>query len=53
MLNSPTDDFARRHLGDDPAATAEMLQALGYASTEALIAAVPFRLRIRRPLRFQ
>jgi glycine dehydrogenase len=48
MLNSPTDDFARRHLGDDPEGTAAMLQVLGYPSTDALIdAAVPAAIRRR------
>jgi len=52
MLNSPTDDFARRHLGDDSLATAEMLQTLGYASTSALIdAAVPASIRREGALR--
>ena len=46
----PTDTFARRHLGDDAAATAEMLGLLGYPSVEALAdAAVPAHIR-RGPL---
>src|SRR5581483_11073783 len=49
-LLEPTDTFARRHLGDDAAATAAMLAALGYATVEALAdAAVPAAIR-RGPL---
>ena len=45
---APTDSFARRHSGDDAAATAEMLSLLGYPSLDALAdAAVPAA--IRRP----
>ncbi len=48
---APVDTFPRRHLGDDGAATAAMLSALGYASVEALAdAAVPSAIR-RGPLR--
>jgi glycine dehydrogenase len=47
-LLAPTDTFARRHHGEDVAATATMLAALGYPSLEALAdAAVPPA--IRRP----
>ena len=47
---APVDTFARRHLGEDPVATREMLSVLGYASTDALIeAAVPAQIR-RGPL---
>ncbi len=47
---APVDTFARRHLGEDPVATGEMLSLLGYASTDALIeAAVPAQIR-RGPL---
>jgi glycine dehydrogenase len=43
---APTDSFPRRHLGDDAAATAEMLGLLGYPSVEALVdAAVPTAIR--------
>jgi glycine dehydrogenase len=50
-LLKPTDSFARRHLGDDPSATAAMLAELGYPSIEALVdAAVPPHIR-RSPLR--
>jgi len=49
-LLNPTDTFARRHNGDDSAATAEMLQLLGYPSLDALVnAAVPPHIR-RGPL---
>jgi glycine dehydrogenase len=49
-LASPTDTFARRHLGDDPAATSAMLAALGYPSVDSLVdAAVPAQIR-RGPL---
>jgi glycine dehydrogenase len=45
---APTDSFARRQLGDDAAATAEMLGLLGHPSVDALAdAAVPAA--IRRP----
>jgi glycine dehydrogenase len=47
---APVDTFARRHLGEDPAATGEMLSLLGYASADALVdAAVPAQIR-RGPL---
>ncbi|MGD1030139.1 MAG: aminomethyl-transferring glycine dehydrogenase [Opitutaceae bacterium] len=47
---APVDTFARRHLGEDPAATGEMLRLLGYPSTDALVeAAVPAQIR-RGPL---
>ena len=49
-LASPTDSFARRHLGDDQAGTAAMLAELDYPSVEALVdAAVPTHIR-RGPL---
>ncbi|MDP3071689.1 MAG: aminomethyl-transferring glycine dehydrogenase [Opitutaceae bacterium] len=45
-LLAPTDTFARRHHGDDPAETAALLATLGYASLEALAdAAVPPAIR--------
>jgi glycine dehydrogenase len=48
---APTDTFARRHLGEDEAETAEMLRALGQPSLDALAdAAVPPGIR-RGPLR--
>jgi glycine dehydrogenase len=49
-LTDPTDSFARRHLGDDPAATASMLAELKYSSVDTLVdAAVPAHIR-RGPL---
>ena len=49
-LLAPTDTFARRHLGEDDEATAEMLQLLGQPSVDALVdAAVPADIR-RSPL---
>jgi glycine cleavage system P protein (glycine dehydrogenase) len=43
---APTDTFARRHLGDDPAETSAMLELLGYPTVDALIdAAVPAGIR--------
>lgn len=46
----PTDTFARRHLGDDSAATEEMLRLLGRPSVDALVDdAVPAQIR-RGPL---
>jgi glycine dehydrogenase len=43
---APTDTFARRHLGEDDGATAEMLRLLGQPSLDALIdAAVPAGIR--------
>ncbi len=48
---APNDTFARRHLGDDAAATAAMLAALGQPSLDALVdAAVPAAIRLTRPL---
>src|SRR5580700_8824475 len=47
---SPTDTFARRHLGGDPADIEGMLAELGLPSLDALVdAAVPARIR-RGPL---
>jgi glycine dehydrogenase len=47
----PVDTFARRHTGDDAAATGEMLGALGFPSVDALIdAAVPAAIRRPGPL---
>ena len=49
-LTDPTDSFARRHQGDDPAATAAMLAELKYPSVDALVdTAVPAHIR-RGPL---
>jgi len=49
-LLAPSDTFARRHLGPDAAAIAEMLQLLGQPSLAALVdAAVPAAIR-RGPL---
>jgi glycine dehydrogenase len=43
--------FAARHLGPDAAERAQMLQACGFASLEALVdAAVPAAIRLRQPL---
>ncbi len=48
---APDDNFARRHLGSDDAATAAMLATLGQPSLDALIsAAVPAAIRRPRPL---
>ena len=45
------DSFPRRHIGPDPAATAAMLQALGFASLDEMIdAALPKNIRLARPL---
>ena len=45
-LLAPLDTFARRHLGPDVAATAEMLQLLGQPSLDTLVAAaVPAAIR--------
>jgi glycine dehydrogenase len=45
-LASPTDTFARRHLGDNAAETAAMLEELGYPTLDALVdAAVPAQIR--------
>jgi len=50
-LLAPTDTFARRHFGDDAAATAAMLATLGQPSLDALIdATVPAAIRLDRPL---
>ncbi len=50
-LLAPTDTFARRHLGDQPAETAALLATLGQPSLDALIdAAVPPQIRLPRPL---
>ncbi len=47
---APQDTFARRHLGDSAADTAEMLKTLGYPTLDALVdAAVPSHIR-REPL---
>ncbi len=45
-LLTPTDTFARRHLGESATDTRAMLELLGYASLDALInAAVPSQIR--------
>ncbi|MFM8470473.1 MAG: hypothetical protein ACKODH_10955 [Limisphaerales bacterium] len=45
-LLAPTDTFARRHHGDDPAETGALLATLGYKSLDALAdAAVPPAIR--------
>ncbi len=46
-----TEPFSSRHLGPDAAQIAEMLQAIGAASLEELIAqTVPASIRLKRPL---
>jgi glycine dehydrogenase len=48
---SQSREFSRRHLGSSPEQTAEMVTAIGYETTEALIAAtVPAAIRLQRPL---
>ncbi len=50
-LLNPVDSFPRRHIGPDSAATAAMLQSLGFASLDSLMdAAVPKNIRLARPL---
>jgi glycine dehydrogenase len=50
-LLAPTDDFIPRHLGSNEDEVAQMLEAVGAPSLEALIeAAVPGEIRLRRPL---
>lgn len=50
-LLQPLDTFARRHTGDDQAATAHMLEVLGIDSLDTLIhEAVPDSIRLGRPL---
>jgi glycine dehydrogenase len=47
----PAGSFAARHIGPRPGDTAEMLEAIGYASLESLVdAAVPEGVRDRTPL---
>jgi glycine dehydrogenase len=47
----PSDTFARRHIGPDPAATREMLELLGYDTLDALAdATVPSVIRSTHPL---
>jgi len=49
---APLDTFERRHTGSTPAATAAMLQTVGFDSLDALTAAaVPPKIRLKRPLR--
>ena len=49
---SPSDTFARRHLGVSEAEVAEMLKTVGFESVDALIAAtVPATIRSKKPLR--
>ncbi|KAK9236211.1 glycine cleavage system P-protein-domain-containing protein [Lipomyces kononenkoae] len=50
---APTDTYARRHIGSlDENDTEHMLNTLGYASIDALVAAVvPKKILTRRPLR--
>jgi glycine dehydrogenase len=46
-----TDTFVRRHIGPDEADVRHMLDALGYASLDALVdATVPASIRLNRPL---
>jgi glycine dehydrogenase len=50
-LLPPPDTFARRHIGPDPAETAQMLAVLGHATLDDLIdAVVPRQIRLTRPL---
>jgi glycine dehydrogenase len=45
------DQFSRRHIGPRPADARQMLELIGYASLDALIAdAVPAPIRLKRPL---
>jgi glycine dehydrogenase len=49
---APLDTFERRHTGSSAADVAEMLRTVGYESVDALAdAAVPARIRLKRPLR--
>jgi glycine dehydrogenase len=48
---APQDDFARRHLGPQPADLAQMLETVGVDSLDELIdATVPAAIRLARPL---
>src|SRR5947209_7271380 len=50
-LLDPSDTFARRHIGPDPAAMREMLEMLGYETLDALAdATVPVTIRSKNPL---
>lgn len=50
-LLAPTDTFARRHLGSGAEQVAEMLEAIGQPSLDALIdATVPQKIRLSQPL---
>jgi glycine dehydrogenase len=50
-LLPPPDSFARRHIGPDPAETAQMLATLGHATLDDLIdAVVPRQIRMTKPL---
>ncbi len=49
--NDRLDSFARRHIGPNACAVAEMLRAVGFESLNALIdATVPENIRVERPL---
>ncbi len=51
-LFAPQDDFARRHLGPQPAELAHMLRTVGVESLDTLIdATVPAAIRLQRPLK--
>jgi glycine cleavage system P protein (glycine dehydrogenase) len=51
-LLSPPDQFPRRHIGPSPEETRQMLEALGIASLDALVAeAVPEPIQLKRLLR--
>jgi glycine dehydrogenase len=51
-LLAPLDTFERRHTGSPAAAVADMLRTVGFDSLDALAdAAVPARIRLKRPLR--
>jgi glycine dehydrogenase len=49
-----TDSFARRHIGPSPASLQDMLETMGFASLDALIAqTVPAHIRLQQPLNLQ
>jgi len=51
-LLAPLDTFERRHTGSSEPETVAMLQAVGFASIDALAdAAVPAKIRLKNPLR--
>jgi glycine dehydrogenase len=49
-----TDSFARRHIGPGPASLQDMLESMGFASLDELIArTVPPHIRLQRPLQLE